>query len=264
VCAPCAELKAGDMRHIARSGWTDRPVDGAALVTLTAPGADVLGWDHSKCSHRPGVPCSGTLGCVVDADAAAIWHATLSRRWSDFMLYLRRCFPAVDVQYFKAYEWQKRGVLHVHFLVRLTGVVTQKRFRAAVRMLAHRFGFGRQIDVSWMTVDNMLSMVRATGYVAKYVCKGYDDLGAVRRLDVTTGEVTEACVRPWSASRSWGLTMRGAGLLRGSWASTAKRAAQAAAAVAPGAGGALDLYGDRSTLREAHGILPGSVNLGAV
>jgi hypothetical protein len=49
------------------------------LVTLTAPGSDVLPWDTSKCP--PGDhACSGALGCRVHWGVAAGWNATVTGR----------------------------------------------------------------------------------------------------------------------------------------------------------------------------------------
>jgi hypothetical protein len=37
----------------------------AVMYTLTPPGANVLPFDGSRCSHSPHLRCSGTRGCVV-------------------------------------------------------------------------------------------------------------------------------------------------------------------------------------------------------
>src|SRR4030081_2548330 len=54
------------------------------LVTLTAPGADVLPWDRAKCregAHR----CSGQRGCRVHWVAAAGWNATVTKRLGELL-----------------------------------------------------------------------------------------------------------------------------------------------------------------------------------
>jgi hypothetical protein len=54
------------------------------MVTLTAPGADVLPWDRSQCAesdHR----CSGKRGCMVDWVAAAGWNATVTKRLGELL-----------------------------------------------------------------------------------------------------------------------------------------------------------------------------------
>lgn len=246
-------LKAGDLAAIARSGFTDRPCDRASMLTLTAPGADVLPWDVSKCLHREGVPCSGKIGCVVEADALARWHATLPRRWSDFVTDLRRLlgrgFP-VDVQFMKVYELQSRGALHIHALVRLVGVCSQRRYKAAVRLLARRHGFGAQFDLSAIEAASATEVARVGGYAAKYVTKGCDAIGSIRMLDAS-GAVCRRSVRVWSASRSWGLTMKDCGLVRRQWAAGGGADVHAAAGAPPAAAGGLDSYWNRSAIGQA-------------
>ena len=112
-CATCGERHRRDVSRVARSGWLDRDdVVRAFFVTLTAPGADVLPWDKGWCRHRPGVRCSGKLGCRARHDELLPWNDSLGQRWSWMMTYIRREFPHVDVQFFKAVEPQRRGALH--------------------------------------------------------------------------------------------------------------------------------------------------------
>ena len=50
-------------------------------IAVTAPGEDMgLVWDKDLCRHRPGERCSGPRGCVVVAEAAAVWNEG-SRWW---------------------------------------------------------------------------------------------------------------------------------------------------------------------------------------
>jgi len=231
-CEPCASLKAGDLASIARSGMME--LEGRdsrrgalfAMVTLTAPGADVLGWDTSKCTHpraeavagvAPAAACSGALGCQADAASVAAWEAGLPKRWSYFRQSLRRSLGAgVDVQFFKTYEEQRRGVLHVHALVRVEGVCSKRRFRSAVRSYRDAQGFGRQYDVSHVNGNDLREIARAAGYLAKYVTKAYDAETTVATVkDDAVGWhppmiavcVRRRAVRAWSASRGWGETM---------------------------------------------------------
>lgn len=257
-CQHCSTLKAGDLAAIARSGFTDRPCDRASMLTLTAPGADVLPWDLSQCIHGPEVACSGKVGCVVDADALARWHATLPRRWSDFVTDLRRLLARpvgrgavalpVDVQFMKVYELQSRGALHIHALVRLVGVCSQRRYKAAVRLLARRHGFGSQFDISAIEAASEGQVARSGRYVAKYVVKACDAIGSVRMVD-GDGQVCSRSPRVWSASRRWGLTMKDCGLVRRQWACGGGGADVHAPAGAPHAAeGGLDSYWNHSAV----------------
>jgi len=214
------------------------------FVTLTAPGQDVLPFDRTLCNHSAGVKCSGEIGCLVEADALAIWHAGLALRWSHFMTDLRDVLK-VDVQFFKTWELQRRGALHAHAMLRVVGIVTDRRFRAAVRMLSKRYGFGPELDVQQVDLSCSREVAKRAGYCAKYASKSADQLATVRRLDVTTGEVLCGGFRAWSSSRRWGETMCGVKARRRAWAVSVGASAPALHdAAAPGAAGGLDLYPD--------------------
>lgn len=217
-CEWCASLHRGDVAAVGRSGWVDNPLDRAYWVTLTAPGAGVLPWDRSRCSHSAGVECSGSIGCVVEADALARWHDELSQAWSHFVTDLRRLLNPglsgavsswpVRLEFFKTYEAQLRGALHVHSMMRLEGVVRDRRFRAAFRLAAFRNGFGRSLDCVMVDISQSMEAARKAGYCAKYAAENADRLPAVRRINSTTGEISYGGLRSWSSSRRWGDSMR--------------------------------------------------------
>lgn len=244
-CAPCAEVKRQDVAAVGRSGWTDRPGDRGFWVTLTAPGAELLPWDTSGCRHSPGVACSGSIGCVVEAEALAIWHDQLGQRWSWFVTELRRELGC-DVQFFKVWEPQSRGALHSHSMMRTDEPMTERRFAAAVKAAALRWGFGEQVKVEMVNLADTLQAAKVAGYCAKYSSKGADALPAVRRLNCVTGEVRQGGYRSWSSSRRWGDTMAAVKLRRCLWAAAQAGGGQGGAGggSSPGdaGGGALDLY----------------------
>lgn len=240
-CAPCAEIKRGDIAAIGRSGWIDQPGDRGYFLTLTAPGSDVLPWDRSKCRHSRGVACSGSIGCVVESLALALWHDGVGQRWSWFVTELRR-LSGVDVQFFKTWELQKRGALHLHSMMRPDGVISDRRFRACIRLAASRYGFGGQVDVQVFSLSDTLQAARKAGYVAKYASKSADDLPTVARCDRATGEIRSVGLRSWSSSRRWGDTMASIKLTRCQWAQAQAGAGRAAPAALPsGRAPALDL-----------------------
>lgn len=248
-CEPCAEIKRADIAAVGRSGWTDSVRDRGYFTTLTAPGADRLPWDLDVCRHSAGVPCSGKIGCRVQADALAIWHHDVGQRWSWFVTEVRRLLPGVDVQFFKTWEPQHRGALHVHSMMRVTGPVTDRRFRAAVKLAARRWGFGDQCDVQMVDLADPVNAARKAGYCAKYATKSADALPAVRRLNPATGELATGGMRAWSASRSWGDTMAATKLRRCQWA---QATARAAALPTPGP---LDSYQDHYASDDWDGIV---------
>ena len=248
-CAPCAEVKRRDVAAVGRSGWTDSPADRGWWVTLTAPGADLLPWDSSRCNHSSGVRCSGDIGCVVEAHALAIWHNELGQRWSWFVTELRRELDC-DVQFFKTWEQQSRGALHAHSMMRTDEPVSERCFTAAVKAAALRWGFGEQIKVEMVDLGDSLKAARVAGYCAKYASKGADALPSVQRLNCATGEMRLGGYRSWSSSRRWGSTMASVKLRRCQWAAS-MAAARTAAAGLGGDGVALDSYQGNYTTGEA-------------
>lgn len=167
-CESCSELYAGDAREVIRSGTTD----GGAFtwLTLTAPGADVFGAVHSGPSKRGRRRCAcgryhraddARLGTPVDPDtydhdASARFNATLSRRFTVLMQKLRR-LTGEPLDFVRVVEFQRRGLTHVHALVR--GAVSPESLRVAVRgginprtgrrvaaVTSGGFGFGPQCD----------------------------------------------------------------------------------------------------------------------
>jgi hypothetical protein len=132
-CGSCAELYRGDWAAIARSGVFDGPVENFRfyLLTLTAPSFGRvhrvprdLGGGARECGcgvcHTPedaglrGVPLRPSTydyaGQVAwNRDAGLLWDRTRRRvrdRWE-------------SAEYFIVREWQDRGVLHVHVIVRI-------------------------------------------------------------------------------------------------------------------------------------------------
>lgn len=133
ICESCAELYRGDWAEIARSGVFDGPVQDFrfCLLTLTAPS---FGQVHRVprdgaqdtptcgCGVRHGSGDAGLRGVPLDVstydyvgqvrwnrDSGVLWDRTRRRlrdRWD-------------SLEYFIVREWQDRGVLHVHVLVRI-------------------------------------------------------------------------------------------------------------------------------------------------
>lgn len=136
-CPSCGLLWLQDthIRAIAASQALGAPV---ALASITAPGQDVLPWDET-----------GRRVCEAEARE---WNETAPARWS--ALYdaaRRRARAAVPVApgewalWFKAWEYQKRGVLHLHLVVPM-GTPRQAAHStalvAALAALAPAYGFG--------------------------------------------------------------------------------------------------------------------------
>lgn len=251
-CRPCGESHRRRVTQVAKSGMTGARFGQFFWCTITAPGADVLPWDPGACNHRPDIPCSGKMGCKVDAFDAAVWNGTAPKRWSWFVTYLRRRIGE-NVQYFGSWEDQDRAVLHRHFLLRVDRPISEKRVRAAVRGAARRWEFGTQLDVKAITGE----AARECSYLAKYAAKTVDAVDGRTVLDVRTGELKDTRgFRAWSASRQWGESMKSVKDRQRCFARSASgtRGAQAPASAAAAAGG-LESNPDISTLSPV-GVLP--------
>jgi len=132
-CPSCAELYRGDWAAIARSGIFDGPVERFRffLLTLTAPSfgkvhrvprtaGDAVGVCACGAAHTP--DDAGLRGVPLDPgsydyagqvawtrDSGTLWDRTRRRvrdRWD-------------SAEFFLVREWQDRGVLHAHVLVRI-------------------------------------------------------------------------------------------------------------------------------------------------
>jgi hypothetical protein len=218
------------------------------FVTLTAPGvAEGMVWSED-CGHLEG-ECSGELGCVVEPIVAAHWNGTAPRRWSDFVTYLRRILGC-DVQFFGAWEPQKRGVLHRHAVMWVERPMSQRRMRAAVRLAARSWAFGTQLRVD---VIDSEAAGRAAWYLAKYCTKTADGVDGVRLLDVRTGELKRCQgFRSWSSSRRWGDSMGRVRERQRAWVQSAGASGSVRRQPDAGAAG-LDPKGGSSTACVAEG-----------
>ena len=236
-CAWCGMKHNRRLKVLIASGFSDRP-SGFFFGTLTAPGADVLPWDRSVCSHKPDRPCSGKIGCRVVASDMAAWNTCAPQAWSWFVTYLRRLLDGHDVQFWKCWETQERGALHAHAIVWAAGV-SEQRFRAAWNEAAdqswrvehYRFAWGTERDVqrigSTASLGEIIAEMECSNaeavehldaldaevqrkfvrYGAKYCTKGGKRAATYSR---TTGELRTdgSGYRTWSASGHFGLRMK--------------------------------------------------------
>jgi len=232
----------------------------AVFATLTAPGfgpvhAHLLGPDGTplrcrprrdrpvcqhgnalSCSriHGPDDPCLGEPLCpdCFDYDGAVIWNNLLGELWRRTMIHLprrmaklagmtqKRLHELVRVSYVKVAEYQHRGLVHLHALVRLdkrmpayradelrapakrfTVQVLEHALRAAVAHVsvkvpdelgAGTIGWGKQLDVEQLCTDEQQRPRRA-GYLAKYTTKSTEQAGGLLRR-ITHAEVEHVSV----------------------------------------------------------------------
>jgi hypothetical protein len=148
-----------------------------SLVTLTAPGASVLAWDPRSCPqgrHR----CSGSLGCRVDAESAARWNATVTKRLGDLLKAAREQTrrkhgkARVEVVGYVC-EAQQRGVFHPHLVLGYRTAADRAALDTFVGTLrrkrgAYGFGTGRRGSFDAGKPDRFMA-ADAARYVSKYL-----------------------------------------------------------------------------------------------
>jgi hypothetical protein len=238
VCPACSDRYAADAFHLMRAGLiggskgvpesvTDRP---RSFVTLTAPSfGPVHGW-RTNGSGRP-IPCrcgeyhheaDTRLGSPIDPDTydytgSVLWQAHAGVLWSRFTTRLRRELAKragikvrefadqARVSYGKVAEYQRRGLVHFHAIVRLDGPdgatdaapawghadMLDDAVIAAARAVAVTIAtpdgtpltlsWGTQVDVRRVNPaaasqiegdDGQISEARLAAYIAKYATKG--------------------------------------------------------------------------------------------
>ncbi|MFF3554684.1 replication initiator [Streptomyces tsukubensis] len=227
-CAACAEVYRRDTFHLITSGLTGgkgTPETVAAhprvFATFTAPG---FGPVHNRPSGRPACRC-GTLHAPddpalgtplnpesYDYDAAVLWNAHAGLLWRRFTIHLRRAVAQaagltqrdlaahIRVSFAKVAEYQRRGAVHFHAVIRLDGPggshtppppwATPGLLTDAIRTAtakaripgptlngrAHSFAFGRQLDIRTIHTADLntgtLTDRAVAAYIAKYATKG--------------------------------------------------------------------------------------------
>ena len=243
LCPPCASIYRGDAFALVAAGLrggkgvpeevTSHPV---VLLTLTAPSFGAVhrrrkdGTCHrsgSRCRHGvtlrcrqlhvDGDPALGEALCdrCYDYEAAVLFNASVSELWRRTAIYalrtlgnlaglsVRTVAKQVRLSYVKVAEFQRRGSVHVHALVRLDARGDEhgqppERFSAellaaALEMAARRVSapgagssdgdrvrvrWGKELDVAIVT-DEDLGRRKAAAYLAKYSTKSTEDQGVL-------------------------------------------------------------------------------------
>jgi hypothetical protein len=246
-CPSCSRLYQGDTFHLMRSGLSGGKgvPDGVAahprlFLTLTAPSfgpvhrtsAPTCRRRRGRCDHGRPLGCglahpegAAEVGSPLCADCYdyvghVLWHAHAGRLWDRFTTAVRRALATMVglarsrlrehlvVSFAKVAEYQRRGAIHFHAVVRLDGPdgpgTTPPPWASAalleacvVRAAAHvhvdtaysraygdyRLRWGEQLDVRPIRAfgdgGESLSDGAVAGYVAKYVTKSAEVAGAV-------------------------------------------------------------------------------------
>ncbi len=240
LCPPCASLYRGDAFALVAAGLRggkgvpetigDHP---AVLLTLTAPSFGPVhrqqntGSCHPtgpRCPHGRALTCAlrhketdellGQALCsdCYDYEGAVLFNAGVSELWRRTTIYAVRALGSLlglsarsaakqlRLSYVKVVEFQRRGSVHVHALVRadvpgeelgdrpdgINGTILATALQIAARkvsapvpgMNGRRLAWGEQIDAAVIT-DAENGRRRAAAYLAKYATKGSDDHGVL-------------------------------------------------------------------------------------
>src|SRR3954447_21351321 len=179
-CPHCGALWAGDVRRklFANFGHYDGQV---AMITVTAPGADVLPWDPASCTHGPGVKCSGPRGCRVAPGPASIFNSQAPRHWRELhrkaSQNVRRRVKGLYVLG-RVWEYQRRGVLHVHPVLAVETAANRhaaRLYTEELQRLSAQHGFGFP-DARWSSYRGQ----NAAAYLSSYFISGHGSKATVR------------------------------------------------------------------------------------
>ncbi|MFJ9702159.1 replication initiator protein RepSA [Streptomyces fradiae] len=244
-CPACAWTYAGDTYHLIRAGISgderknvpatvrDHP---RVFATLTAPSFGLVhnrpasGRCRCGTTHAEGDPA---LGTALDPDrydyaGAVLWNNHAGDLWRRFTIYLRREIAhragltqaalkqTCRVSFGKVAEFQKRGSVHFHAVVRLDGPdgpatsppawATVALLDAAIGAAAHRvtvpvpgsgdfpardLRWGDQVDVQPIGAlgREELTEQAVAAYVAKYATKAAETTGTIDRRLGERGEL---------------------------------------------------------------------------
>jgi hypothetical protein len=186
--------------------------------------------------HLAGDPALGQPICVdcYDYSRAVLWNALAPQLWKRTTIYLRRAvarqagltvaqFRAVArISYAKVAEYQARGAVHLHVIVRLDSLdpYTLPPAWASVELLANALrqtaaqvalpcplggppmSWGDQLDLRpiYPAAGNR-SEQQAAGYLAKYATKATEGLGAALDQPITSQGQLERLALPEHVAR---------------------------------------------------------------
>ncbi|MGR6972725.1 replication initiator [Streptomyces cynarae] len=236
-CAACAEVYRKDTFHLVTAGLSGGKGIGPAVAqhprvfaTFTAPSFGPVhnrpGGGRCRCGrlHSDDDPA---LGTPLDPErydyrAAVLWNAHAGALWGRFTTYLRQQLASragikrstlrhcLKVSYAKVAEYQRRGAVHFHAVIRLDGPdgaedippawATTELLTDAIRSAArlaetpgpvvagrtYAFRFGEQLDIRPIRSADFagtseLSSRAVAAYIAKYATKGAESAGTLDR-----------------------------------------------------------------------------------
>ncbi|WEB41260.1 replication initiation protein [Streptomyces yunnanensis] len=237
-CPACSRVYAADTYHLIKAGLSGGKTvpetvrtHPRVFATLTAPSfgpvhnrpteggklrACACGTQHAEDAPELGTPLRPS---TYDYTGAVLWNAHAGALWARFTTYLRRALAAhlgmtqkalnaaLRVSFAKVAEYQKRGLVHFHAVIRFDGPegsnqppppwATIDALKAAIDHAAENtvltvtsdhtgdreIRWGDRLDVREITAlgNGELTDKAVAGYVAKYATKSAEDSGTVDR-----------------------------------------------------------------------------------
>ncbi len=244
-CPSCSRVYAADTYHLIKAGLSGGKAvpetvrtHPRVFATLTAPSFGPVhnipdnrrcacGTQHDKTSPELGTPLRPS---TYDYTGAVLWNAHAGALWARTTTYIRRALAAflnmtqkalnaaLRISFAKVAEYQQRGLVHFHAVIRLdgpegsneppprwasVGALTaaikyatckepddemRKDMRANLTVASKDTGdreirWGDRVDVREITAlgDGDLTDQAVAGYVAKYATKSAEDSGTVDR-----------------------------------------------------------------------------------
>ncbi|UZJ30629.1 replication initiator [Streptomyces endophytica] len=234
-CPACSRVYAADTYHLIKAGLSGGKTvpetvrtHPRVFATLTAPSfgpVHNIPTDKPRCAcgvqHGETAPELGTplRPSTYDYTGAVLWNAHAGALWARFTTYLRRALAAhfrmtqkalnaaLRISFAKVAEYQKRGLVHFHAVIRFDGPngseeppppwATVDALKAAIGDAAEttvlavtsdhtgdrEIRWGDRLDVREITAlgDGKLTDKAVAGYVAKYATKSAEDSGTIDR-----------------------------------------------------------------------------------
>lgn len=206
-CSYCAYLNQLDYREIISSGFIDNGDYEFYAVTLSAESfGRVHGVGNCGCgeSHEGDDLLIGTpLNERYFYKRQAEWNLQFKKLLNYTLKNLRSW---LDCEFVVVREWQRRGVLHVHILIRVSSLDKQDLVLRALRRLRvvklNGFGWGRSFDV-----DRLGSDLDGLSDVASYFVKS---VGATSKQQGDSyGILSEAQRKHFSKVERWVKSLSG-------------------------------------------------------
>ncbi|MFI0217302.1 replication initiator [Streptomyces lydicus] len=242
-CPACSRVYAADTYHLIKAGLSGGKnvsenvrTHPRVFATLTAPSFGPVhnrptangnprpcacGTRHAEDAAELGTPLRPSS---YDYTGAVLWNAHAGALWARFTTYLRRALAAhlqmtqkalnaaLRISFAKVAEYQKRGLVHFHAVIRFDGPegsneppppwATVDALKIAIKDAAEsavltvtsdhtgdrEIRWGDRLDVREITAlgDGELTDKAVAGYVAKYATKSAEDSGTVDRSLICT------------------------------------------------------------------------------